>query len=308
MSQQNFSRPGAIDLSSLGGNAPAAPGGGAGPAGGGSYVVNVTEAQFQTDVIDRSLRAPVVVEFWSGRSPASAQLDQVLIALSSEYAGKFLLARVDVDANPGLAQAVGVQAVPMVIGVLRGQAVPLFQGTVDEPEARQYLDQLLTVAVANGISGRAEPVGGAPAEDQAEAEAEADARYAGAEQALADGDLDGAAAAYDELLTQSPNDAVAKQGLAGVELVRRTKDLPDDVRDRAAANPDDVQLQTQVADLDLFGGHVDDAFDRLISTVQRTSGDERDVARKHLLQLFDAVGPDDPRVAKARQRLMAALF
>jgi putative thioredoxin len=305
MSQSNFSRPGAIDLSSLS----AAPSG-ATPQQGGqagrSYVLDVTETSFQTDVIDRSLQAPVVVEFWSGRSPGSLQLDGVLSALTAEYAGKFLLARVDVDTNPGLAQAVGVQAVPMVIGVLRGQAVPLFQGTVDEPEARQYLDQLLTVAVANGITGRAEPVGAAP--DPEEAEAAADARYGGAEQAVADGDLDGAVAAYTELLSQDPNDTVAKKGLAGVELLRRTQDLPGDVPERAAANPDDVGLQIQAADLDLLGERVEDAFSRLIRTVQQTAGDDRDAARKHLLELFDVVGADDPRVIKARQRLMAALF
>ncbi|HZO69092.1 MAG TPA: tetratricopeptide repeat protein [Kribbellaceae bacterium] len=305
MSQSNFSRPGAIDLSSLSATPPGAAPQQGGQAGG-SYVLDVTETSFQTDVIDRSLQAPVVVEFWSGRSPGSLQLDRVLSALTAEYAGKFLLARVDVDTNPGLAQAVGVQAVPMVIGVLRGQAVPLFQGTVDEPEARQYLDQLLTVAVANGITGRAEPVGAAP--DPEEAEAAADARYGGAEQAVAAGDLDSAVAAYTELLSQDPNDTVAKKGLAGVELLRRTQDLPGDIRERAAANPDDVGLQIQAADLDLLGEHVEDAFSRLIRTVQQTAGDDRDAARKHLLELFDVVGADDPRVIKARQRLMAALF
>ena len=132
----------------------------AGPAAGTAapYVLDVTEPTFQADVIERSLQHPVVVEFWSPRSPASNQLGQVLAALSTEYDGKFLLVRIDIDANPGLAQAVGVQTVPLVIGVLRGQVVPLFQGPVGEPEARQYVDQLLTVAVANGITGRAQPV------------------------------------------------------------------------------------------------------------------------------------------------------
>ena len=308
MSQSsNFSRPGAIDLSSLGGTPKAAAG--SGPAAtGASYVLDVTEASFQADVIERSLQVPVVVEFWSGRSPSSAQLGEVLTSLSSEYDGKFLLARVDVDTQPNLAQAVGVQSVPLVIAVLRGQVVPLFQGAVNDAQARQYVDQLLTVAVANGIAGRAEPVGGTPEVDPAEAEAAADAKYAGAEQALADGDLDAAVAAYERLVEQDPNDAIAKQGLAGAKLVRRTRDLPDDVRTRAADNPGDVEAQIQAADLEVLDGLLEDAFGRLVRTVQQTAGDDRDAARKHLLELFEVAGADDPRVIKARQQLMAALF
>jgi putative thioredoxin len=164
VSQSNFSRPGAIDLSGLrkpAGAASGAAGGPGAPAGAasGAYVLNVTEANFQTDVIERSLQAPVVVELWSPRSQGSNALGAVLAQLSTEYAGMFRLARIDVDANPQVAQAFGVQSVPVVIAILRGQPVPLFQGVLGEPEVRQYLDQLLTVAVANGITGRAEPVG-----------------------------------------------------------------------------------------------------------------------------------------------------
>ncbi|TDW14198.1 tetratricopeptide repeat protein [Kribbella kalugense] len=310
MSQSNFSRPGAIDLSALrkpagAPGAPAAQGGGA--AAGGLYVLNVSEANFQADVIERSIQAPVVVELWSPRSQGSNALGAVMIQLSTEYAGKFLLARVDVDANPQVAQAFGVQAVPVVIAILRGQPVPLFQGVLGEPEVRQYLDQLLTVAVANGITGRAEPVGSAVEADGDEEEAP-NPRYEAAENAVAAGDLDGAIAAYEELLKETPADAEAKSGLARVQLVKRTQDVPADVRTRAADNPTDVEAQMLVADVDLMGGHVDDAFARLISTVQATAGDERNTVRLHLLELFEVVGADDERVIKARRRLMAALF
>ncbi|MEU8221187.1 tetratricopeptide repeat protein [Kribbella sp. NPDC048915] len=266
----------------------------------------MSEATFQGDVIERSLQVPVVVEFWSPRSQAS--VGPVLAALSTEYAGKFLLARIDIDANPQLAQAVGVQAVPLVIAVLRGQVVPLFQGGVGEPEARQYIDQLLTVAVANGITGRAEPVGPAAPEGPAAEEDAPNPRYEKAENAIGAGDLDGAIAAYEELLKENPSDAEAKSGLARVQLVKRTQDVPADVRTRAAENPTDIEAQMLVADVDLMGGHVDDAFARLISTVQATSGDDRNAVRLHLLELFDVVGADDERVIKARRRLMAALF
>ncbi|MGZ0152391.1 tetratricopeptide repeat protein [Kribbella sp. WER1] len=309
MSQSNFSRPGAVDLSSLrkpAGAAPAAGGaptaGGAGAAGG-AYAIEVTEANFQADVIERSLQAPVVVELYSPR--AQGGLGDVMVRLSTEYAGKFLLARIDVDANPQVAQAFGVQAVPVVIAILRGQPVPLFQGVLGEPEVRQYLDQLLTVAVANGITGRAEPVG--PVAEAPEEDAP-NPRYEKADNAVAAGDLDGAVAAYQELLKETPNDAEAKAGLARVQLVQRTQDVPADIRTRAADNPGDVEAQLLVADVDLMGGHVDDAFARLIATVQATAGDERNAVRLHLLELFDVVGADDERVVKARRRLMAALF
>ncbi|TDO46552.1 putative thioredoxin [Kribbella sp. VKM Ac-2571] len=268
-------------------------------------MLEVGEANFQSDVIERSLQAPVVVELYSPRSQGSNALGAVLAQLSTEYAGKFLVARIDVDANPQVAQAFGVQAVPTVIAILRGQPVPLFQGVLGEPEVRQYLDQLLTVAVANGITGRAEPVG--PVGEAAEEEAP-NLRYEQAENAVAAGDLDGAIAAYEELLKETPNDAEAKSGLARVQLVKRTQDVPADVRTRAADNPTDVEAQLLVADVDLMGGHVDDAFARLISTVQATSGDERNAVRLHLLELFEVVGADDERVVKARRRLMAALF
>ncbi|MFI6676443.1 tetratricopeptide repeat protein [Kribbella sp. NPDC050470] len=315
MSQSNFSRPGAIDLSSL--RRPPAPGGpaapgapaGAPPAGGpaGSYVLNVSEPTFQADVIEQSLQVPVVVEFWSPRSQASTALSQMLARLATEYAGKFLLARIDIDANPQLAQAVGVQSVPLVIAVLRGQVVPLFQGAPAEAEVRQYFDQLLQVAVANGITGRADPVGPA-AEAPEEDEPAPNPRYEAAENAVGAGDLDGAIAAYEELLKETPNDAEAKSGLARVQLVKRTQDVPADVRTRAADNPEDVEAQQLVADVDLMGGHVEDAFNRLIKTIQVTAGDERNAVRLHLLELFEVVGADDERVVKARRRLMAALF
>jgi putative thioredoxin len=309
VSQSNFSRPGAVDLSSLrkpAGATAAAPAGGGGAGGaGGAYVLEVTEANFQADVIERSLQAPVVVELYSPRSQGAATLSAALVKLSTEYDGKFLVARIDVDANPQVAQAFGVQAVPVVIAILRGQPVPLFQGVLGEPEVRQYLDQLLTVAVANGITGRAEPVGAVaePVEEDAP-----NPRYEKAENAVGAGDLDGAIAAYEELLKETPNDAEAKSGLARVQLVKRTQDVPADVRTRAADNPADVEAQLLVADVDLMGGHIDDAFARLISTVQATAGDERNAVRLHLLELFEVVGADDERVVKARRRLMAALF
>ena len=305
MTSQPFSRPGAIDLSGL-----SRPPGGSGSAQAapGSYVVDVTEQTFQQDVLEASLQHVVVLSLWSPRAPASQTLNQMLSRLADEMAGKFLLALVDVDANQQIAAAIGAQGVPFVLGLLRGQPVPLFQGTVDETDARRYLDELLKVAVANGITGTVPAR--APAGDTSPTpETEEDPRFAVADEALATGDLEAAVAAYQKLVDANPADDEARERLAGVKLMARTRDVdPAAVRAAAAQAPTDLAAQLLVADLDVMGGHVDDAFDRLLSLVTATAGEERDQVRRHLLELFEVVGADDPRVASARRRLASALF
>ena len=305
MTSQPFSRPGAIDLSGL-----SRPAGGSGAARAvpGSYVVEVTEQTFQQDALEASLQHVVVLSLWSPRAPASQTLNQMLSRLADEMAGKFLLALVDVDANQQIAAAIGAQGVPFVLGLLRGQPVPLFQGTVDEPDARRYLDELLKVAVANGITGTvpARAPAGGPSPGP---EPEEDPRFAAADEALATGDLDAAVAAYQKLVDANPGDDEARERLAGVKLMARTRDAdPAAVRAAAAQAPNDLAAQLLVADVDVLGGHVDDAFDRLLGLVTATTGEERDHVRRHLLDLFEVVGADDPRVASARRRLASALF
>jgi len=302
MTSQPFSRPGAIDLSGL--RQPG--GGGGGTAGPGGYVVDVTEETFQSEVLEASMQHVVVLSLWTPRAPASQTLNDMLARLADEMAGRFLLALVDIDSNPQIAAAIGAQGVPFVLGLLRGQPVPLFQGTVDEVDARRYLDELLKVAVANGITGTVTPrtvTHGTP-EDAGE-----DPRFAAAEEALAAGDLDRAIAEYERVAEANPTDAEAAERLAGARLMRRTRGAdPAAARDAAARAPDDVDAQLLVADLDVLGGHVDDAFDRLLRVIVGTAGEQRDQVRRHLLDLFDVVGHEDPRVATARRRLASALF
>ncbi|HEY9407966.1 MAG TPA: tetratricopeptide repeat protein [Jiangellaceae bacterium] len=312
MSSQSFSRPGAVDLSSFGTPRPAngAPPAG-GPAQGGGFVVDVSEATFQTDVLNRSLSVPVVVEFWVERAEPSKQLAPILQSLAAEYGGRFVLARVDVDANQAIAASAQVQTVPAVLGVLRGQAIPLFQGALPESEVRAFIDELLNVAVANGVAGRADPIpgaAGAPAADAAPDEV-SDPRFDAAYEAINAGDYDAAAAAYQAVLAESPADADAKAGLAQVELLRRTSGV-DATAARAAADqaPSDVDAQLVVADLELAEGRVDQAFGRLIDTVRRVQGDDRERLRQRLVELFEVVGSSDPRVTKARGALASALF
>ena len=313
MSSQSFSRPGAFDLSALNTAPPTAPGNrdavSAGGAGNGGYVIEVTEASFQVDVLQQSMTVPVVIDFWATWCEPCKQLSPILERLATEYDGRFVLATIDVDANQALAQSAQVQSIPTVMAVLRGQAVPLFQGALPEADVRRFIDELLKVAVANDVTGRAEATSGS-AEAQAEPEEEPiDPRFEAAYDAINAGDFDAAAAAYQQVLAESPADAEAKAGLAQVGLLRRTAGVDDAAARRAAdENPADVDAQLQVADLDIVGGKVEAAFDRLIDMVRKVAGDDRDRVRSRIVELFEVVGPADPRVTKARAALASALF
>ena len=317
MTQQPFSRPGAVDLSALkrpsgppagapGAAGRGAPRGGA-PAAAGSYAVEVTEQNFQ-QVLESSMNALVLLVFYSPtQMPASAQLADDLATLADEFEGKYLLGRVDVDTVPQIAQAVQVPSVPFVVAVVQGRPMPLFQDVAPLADLRAALTQVMEQLATQGITGRHQPLSqGVPAEGEEE---QVDPRYAPAQDALAEGDIDRAVAEYQKLVDANPADAEAAGGLAMAKVLQRTQDADLDAARRAAAErPDDVDAQTLVADLDMAGGHVEDAFGRLIELVRRTAGDDRDKARTHLLGLFAAVGNEDPRVLKARQNLASALF
>lgn len=302
----SFSRPGAVDLSALASSS-SAPTAGRGGAGAGGYAVDVTEQNFQQVALEASMRHVVVLALWSPRAPQSRDFVDVVGRAVDSLGGKALLARVDVDASPAIAQALQAQGVPVVVGLVKGQPVPLFQGTAEESEVRQYLDQLVAIAVQNGLTGTAQPTG-AVADDVDEEPAD-DPRFAAADAAFAAGDTDRAIAEYEKLLAQAPADAEVSERLAGVKLFARTKDADlQTARQAAADRPDDLDAQLLVADLDLSGGHVEDAFGRLLELVRRSSGDERDAIRERLLELFVVVGTGDPRVADARRALASALF
>ncbi|TNM68481.1 tetratricopeptide repeat protein [Streptomyces sp. NP160] len=290
----------------------AAPPEGQVPAGAASVVLDVTDAEFAS-LVQLSAQVPVVVDLWATWCGPCKQLSPVLERLAEEYAGAFLLAKVDVDANPQIAAAFQVQSIPTVVAVLAGQPVPLFQGAYPEPQVRQVLDELLKVAAANGVTGRVPGAGGGGA-DGADgaglpAEPPVPPLHAEAREAITRGDLDAAADAYRRALAEAPADAEAAVGLASIELRRRTRGTQAAQALTAAdAAPADLEAGLLAADHQVLAGDAEGAFRRLVALVRTSHGDDRDAVRARLVELFEVVGAEDPRVAAARRSLAAALY
>ncbi|WP_199815717.1 tetratricopeptide repeat protein [Streptomyces griseus] len=324
MQPRNMSMSGVVDLAAVKAaqeakakaeqtRAQAARQGAAGAVSPADLVIDVDEAGFETDVLQRSAEVPVVLDFWAEWCQPCKQLSPVLERLAVEYNGRILLAKIDVDANQMLMQQFGIQGIPAVFAVVAGQALPLFQGAAGEAQIRQTLDQLVQVAEERfGLTGLVVDAEAEPGDRTAPAEVPAgpyDALLEAAVRALDAGDLGGAVQAYKNVLSDDPGNTEAKLGLAQAELLHRVQDAdPQQVRKEAAEKPADARAQIAAADLDLVGGHVDDAFGRLIDTVRRTAGEDRDAARLRLLELFEVVGAEDPRVTAARRALARALF
>jgi putative thioredoxin len=320
MQPRDFSLYGAVDLGARQAAAQrrqqAAESGGSAPSGGS--VIEVTEQTFNADVVERSQTTPVIIDLWAEWCEPCKQLSPVLEKLAEQADGQWILAKVDVDANPQLSAALQVQSIPMVVAVIGGQLVDGFLGAMPESQVRQWLGQVLAIAEKMGLKLAA----GSPegADDQADQDqavppvpgddgSQLPPAYAAASAAMERGDLDGAARAFEEELAASPGDPVAAAGLAQVNLIRRVGSY-DQARSRreAAERPGDVEAQVRVADIDLAAGRVDEAFDRLLGVVRRTSGEDRERARAHLVDLFAILPPRDPRVTKARSTLSSLLF
>lgn len=299
MTDANFSRPGAVDLSALA-NASA-------PTASGGFVTSVSEADFES-VANLSLQHPVILEFYSPRDPAGQNVSAALADLVNAAGGRYLLARVDVEAEPRLAQALGVQAVPTVVALIGGQMAPLFQGTRSQEEIGALLDQVAQLAIANGMTGRAQPVSGAALSDDPAA-APVNPRFEKADAALEAGDFAKAVEEFDVLLKETPSDPEVIAGRAQAALLQRSMSFdPEAIVAAAAEKPDDVQAQFDAADLEVINGRYEEAFDRLLGLVAEVAPEDRDPIRLRLLELFEIAGRTEPVVLKARRRLASVLF
>ncbi|WP_316667671.1 tetratricopeptide repeat protein [uncultured Propionibacterium sp.] len=292
----SFSRPGAVDLSQFA--AQQAPAGG--QTSTGSYAVEVTQAELNS-VLQQSMNYPVVIALLSGGDPGCVQLKAVLTRISDDDAGRWLLATVDIDTQPGIAQAFGVQAVPTVLAVIGGQLAPLFQGTADEQQVRGVLKQVLDTAVANGVAGRVTPV--------SHPDAGPDPRFTKADEAMTAGDYATAVAEYDKLLAANPRDheATAARATASM-LLRSAQDGAQDAIAAADADPKDIDKAMAAADAEIVAGKAGSAFDRLIGLIRATAGGDRERLRVRVLELFETMDPADPALLAARRDLGSALF
>ena len=317
---------GAVDLSSLVNRPPAATA--TAPADGGApayaagapattgsvavpgLVLDATDATF-SQFLELSNTVPVIVDLWAEWCGPCKQLSPVLEKLVAEHAGRFVLAKVDVDANPQLTEAFQAQSIPAVAAVIGGRPVQLFVGALPEAQVRDVLEQVLELAAQNGVTGTA-VVEGAPAADGEPVEPEPEPlppHHQDAYDAIDRGDYEAAIAAYTTAIAQDPRDQLAVAGLAQVSLIARLQGASlADVRAAAAAAPTDLAAQLAVADLDVSGGHVDDAFDRVLTVFPTQDQAGKDQARARLLEYFEIVGVDDPRVTAARRRLTMLLY
>lgn len=300
---------GAVDLSALR-NRPAPPAPGTAPtsAAAPSLVMDVTDETFP-QVLELSRSVPVVIDLWAEWCGPCKQLSPILEAVVTELAGRIVLAKVDVDANPQLAQAFRAQSIPMVVALVGGQPVPLFTGAVPEQQVREVFAQLLQLAAQNGVTGSVDVSGDAAPADAEPVEPPLPPLHAEAYEAIESGDYARAVTAYERALAENPRDEEARAGLGQVRLLDRVQHLDlQSARAAAAAGPLDIEAQFAVADLDIAGGHVDDAFGRLLDLFGALPADERSAVRERLLELFGLIGDADPRVLRARGRLASLLF
>ncbi len=304
------------------------------PGAQAGTIIDVTDETFNTEVVARSRSVPVILDLWAEWCGPCKQLGPILEKLAAEADGAWVLAKIDVDANPQLSAALQVQSIPMVVAVVAGQIADGFLGAMPEAQVREWLGQVIRVSTQLGLQptaagnggevtaaaqpgepdlagdpGAAGQPGGMPGYPGGSAEAQAESAFAAAQAAMERGDLDAAAAEFEKVLASYPGDPLATMGLQQIGLIRRVESYDQaGARREADERPDDARAQIRMADIDMALGKIEASFERLLDTIRRTSGDERDLAREHLVGLFEIFPPKDPKVAKARATLSSLLF
>lgn len=290
---------GAVDLSALK-QRPAASGGTGPSAAGGPNATEVTEVNFEAEVLVRSGQVPVVVLLWSPRSESSAALGDALAGLAAADNGKWSLALVNVDTTPRVAQMFGIQGVPTVVALAGGQPIASFQGSQPTEELRRWVDSLLE-ATAGKLTGSGDGDGDG-------GEEQVDPELAAARTLLDEGDFAAASAAYQAILDAQPNHAEAKGAVRQIAFLERASTTSPDAMAAADAAPDDIDLALAAADAEVLAQEVSAAFNRLIALIKRTAGDDRTKVRTRLVELFDLFDPADPEVIAGRRNLANALY
>ncbi len=257
--------------------------------------VEATVETLPNDLMPLSNTKPVIVVCWSERFPESKETLALMGKLNADDKESWQLATVEIEQQPQVAQALQTRVVPYAIAIVKEQVMPLFENPYPESQLRMVIDKVLSIAAEQGI-------GDAPIERTEPEEDEAMA-------ALQSGNLDGAIAAYEKLVNRKPGDAMAKSGLAQMQLLKRTHGVDAKaIIESAASNPLDVPAQIACADLEISNGKLDEAFARLLNCVRSLAGDEKKQAKEHLITLFNLVDPADPRLVQARKDLASALF
>jgi putative thioredoxin len=277
------------------------------PPSAGAVVVDVTEASFQAEVLDRSFQVPVLIDLWADWCEPCKQLSPILERLATEGGGSWVLAKIDVEANPRISQALQVQGIPAVFAVIGGQLVPGFEGALPEPQVREFLAAVLQAGREAGLSGATTSQPGADADAGGPSEPD-DPRFTAAEEALQEGNYALATQRYRAILAEEPGNELAALALRQVELLHRVESADPALAARADTAPDDLDAQLAAADSALAANDVDRALTRLLDALRRMSGEDREAVRRRLVEYLELLGPEDPRVGPARREMARALF
>ena len=303
---------GAVDLEALKHQVTAEPGQAGGAPAAGGYVIDTTENTFQA-MVQTSATFPILLLLWLPTDDRLFPMAKALGDAVNAMNGQLQLSRIDVASFPAVAQAFGIQGAPALFALINGRPMPLLQGVPSDQEMQQIVDEVLPkivqVAQQAGVTGTAPYSGDPDAEQTPSLEQTVPPEHEQAHRLAMEGDYAGAAAAYDKVLESDPNDALAARERAKALLLARSADADvREVRAAAADHPEDVDAQMAVADIDMIGGQIQDAFDRLLDYLAAGHRDQMETVRVRLLEYFAIPDPSDERLKRARRRLATLMY